>query len=209
VNSSNNSSILEVPVGYYLMDSLFTSSLMSDVGGYGDFPMENVGVEGEINSNIAGTNVVGNVGTVTNNISGSNINQQAGGMTQFERDINIAIQNSLDEERRKLEESNINKNDKNVEMTPVEEINEEDELEQAKLLSMQEHEKVVEKENEEDDRLKDELLENQDFIKDILKGIGNTDIKDDEVQEVLKKIKEDKNDLDKNSKEKKNDKDSK
>ena len=40
VNNSNNSSLMEVPVGFYLIDSLFTSSLMNDAGGYGDMPVE-------------------------------------------------------------------------------------------------------------------------------------------------------------------------
>lgn len=184
VNNSNNSSILEVPVGFYLMDSLFSSSLMSEAGGFGDFPMED--------TNVNNTNQ-------NNNQSTSNINRQ-GGMTQFERDINLAIQQSLEEERKKQEaqetNSTLKNNDKtnnqNVEMTPVQEENEEEELEKARLLSLQEHQKIVKKEKDEEQKVKDELLENQDFIKDILKGIGNTDIKDDEVEEVLKKIKEDK-----------------
>ena len=187
VNNSNNSSTLEVPVGFYLMDSLFGSALMSEAGGYGDFPMEDVNQNA--NANVANQN---------NNAQTSNINRQ-GGMTQFERDIDMAIQQSLEEERKKQEAlkdtNNTVKNttpNENVNMTPVEEDNEEDELEKARLLSLQEHQKVVEKEKEEEQKVKDELLENQDFIKDILKGIGNTDIKDEEVDEVLKKIKDDK-----------------
>ncbi len=188
VNNSNNSSVLEVPVGFYLMDSLFSSSLMTE-GGFGDFPMDDANAN--VNANL---NANANPGQNENQPQG-NINRQGGGMTQFERDINQAIQQSLEEERKKQEGSTAKPtttNDKNVEMTPVEEENEEDELEKAKLLSMQEHEIVVQKENEEDEKVKDELLENQDFIKDILKGIGNADIKDEEVQEVLKKLKEDK-----------------
>jgi 26S proteasome regulatory subunit N10 len=192
VNNSNNSSILEVPVGYYLMDSLFSSALMSE--GMGDFPIE------ETNLN--------NVAQTGQSSQTNNINRQ-GGMTQFERDINMAIQQSLEEERKK-QEANVplkepEKTSGNVEMTPEE--NEEDELEKARLLSMQEHQKVVQQEKDDEQKVKDELLENQDFIKDILKGIGNTDIKDEEVQEVLKKIKDEREGNDKDDKKDKDDKD--
>jgi 26S proteasome regulatory subunit N10 len=186
VNNSNNSSMMEVPVGFYLIDSLFTSSLMSEVGGYGDMPVEDANFGGAQQPNVPST-------TTT-----SNINQQAGGMTQFERDMTLAIQQSLEEERRKTEVSKepvketARPESDNVEMRPVEEENEEDELEKAKLMSMQEHEQVLQREHEEEDRVKDELLENQDFIKDILKGIDSTDIKEEDVEEVMKKIKEEK-----------------
>jgi 26S proteasome regulatory subunit N10 len=198
VNNSNNSSILEVPVGYYLMDSLFTSALMSE--GMGDFPVEDANLNVENAQNAPN----GQIGSQTNNIN------RQGGMTQFERDINMAIQQSLEEERLKQEtnqeKSRPNSNTKeNVEMTPTPEDNEEDELEKARLLSMQEHQMVVRKEKEDEQKVKDELLENQDFIKDILKGIGNTDIKDEEVQEVLKKIKDEREGND--NKEKEDDKD--
>jgi 26S proteasome regulatory subunit N10 len=189
VNNSNNSSMMEVPVGFYLIDSLFTSSLMNDAGGYGDMPVEDAQLGGGA-QNVPGTS------------NAPNINQQAGGMTQFERDMTLAIQQSLEEERLKNEGKTVgvsNSINDNVEMKPVEEENEEDELEKAKLLSMQEHEKVVRQENEEEDRVKDELLENQDFIKDILKGIDSTDIKEEDVEEVMKKIKEEKNEGDKNA----------
>ena len=191
VNNSNNSSIVEVPVGFYLMDSLFSSSLMSDIGGYNDVPMEDQQFGGQPN-----------VPSTTTNTT-TNINQQAGGMTQFERDMTLAIQNSLEEDKRKAEaQAQANANNENVEMKPLEEENEEDELEKAKLLSMQEHDKVLKQENEEEDRVKDELLENQDFIKDILKGIDNTDIKEEDVEEVMKKIKDEKNeDANKDNKE--------
>lgn len=192
VNNSNNSSIMEVPVGFYLIDSLFTSSLMNDAGGYGDMPVEDAQLGGGVNQNVPSGNA---------NIQ--NVNQQAGGMTQFERDMTLAIQQSLEEERLKSQGQTVGVShsiNDNVEMKPVEEENEEDELEKAKLMSMQEHENVVRKENEEEDRVKDELLENQDFIKDILKGIDSTDIKEEDVEEVMKKIKEEKNEGDKNSK---------
>jgi len=170
VNNGNNSSMVEVPVGFYLIDSLFSSSLMNE--GFGDAQMENQMNLGE--QNIPSSN---------------NVNQQSGGMTQFERDMALAMQQSLEEERKK---ANPNKNDQNVEMKPVEEENEEDELEKAKLLSMQEHDKVIQKQNADEDKVKEELLENQDFIKDLLKGIDSAEIKEEDVEEVMKKIKEEK-----------------
>lgn len=170
VNNGNNSSMVEVPVGFYLIDSLFNSSLMNE--GFGDAQMENQM----------------NLGGEQNVPSNTNVNQQSGGMTQFERDMALAMQQSLEEERKKAQ----GKNDQNVEMKPVEEENEEDELEKAKLMSMQEHDKVVKKQNADEDKVKEELLENQDFIKDLLKGIDSAEIKEEDVEEVMKKIKEEK-----------------
>jgi 26S proteasome regulatory subunit N10 len=45
INNANNSSMLEVPTGYYILDSLFTSPIMNDNMGY-DNNMDN-----EINAN--------------------------------------------------------------------------------------------------------------------------------------------------------------
>lgn len=192
VNNSNNSSITEIPVGFYLMDSLFSSSIMSEQGGYEDVQMGGENIP-------QGENVGGNVGgNVNNNIN----NQQGGGMTQFERDINMAIQASLDEERRKTQGANTTGtagtagNTNNVNTTNDVEMksgdDEADELEQARLMSMKEHEQVVRNNNDEENNIKDELLENQDFIKDILQGIDTTEIKDEDVEEMVKKVKEDK-----------------
>jgi 26S proteasome regulatory subunit N10 len=187
VNNANNSSITEIPVGDYIVDNLFSSPIMSELGAFGDVPME-----GE-----AFIQPTANVPTG---------NQQGVGMSQFERDIDMAIQNSLLEEQRRQEALNaknsvkteapiteINQNDKNVEMNPVEE--EEDEeaaLEQAKLLSLKEHEEVRKRENEEEKKVKDELSVDHEFIKDLLQGIKSTDIKDEDIEEVMKNIKDDK-----------------
>jgi hypothetical protein len=194
VNNANNSSLTEVPVGDYIVDNLFSSPIMSELGAFGDIPMEGEGLGQPVPSNVPSTS------------------QQGVGMSQFERDIDMAIQNSLLEEQRRQEALNaaknnvitevktseINQNDKNVEMKAVEE--EEDEeaaLEQAKLLSMKEHEEVLKKESDEEKKVKDELLENQEFIKDLLQGINSTEIKDDEIEEMMKNIKDNKKNDDK------------
>lgn len=196
VNNANNSSMTEVPVGDYIVDNLFSSPIMSELGAYGDMP-----IEGE------------NLSQPVSNIQTGN--QQGVGMSQFERDIDMAIQNSILEEQRRQEalgsKSNLNSinpvteaghSDQNVEMKQVdEEEDEEAALETAKLLSMKEHEEVIKRENEDEKKVKDELLENQDFIKDLLQGINSTDIKDEEIDEMMKNIKENKNeDKDKNDK---------
>jgi 26S proteasome regulatory subunit N10 len=142
VNNANNSSILEVPVGFYIMDSLFTSPIMAE-GGY----------EG-----MEDTGNVGNVGNVpSNNVP---VNQgNAGGMSQFERDINMAIQQSLEDDKKRAQQggeqgqgttTNTGNNQDNVEMKQIDEENEEDLLEQAKLLSIKENE-AVEKKKEDDE----------------------------------------------------------
>ena len=191
VNNANNSSITEVPVGDYIVDNLFSSPIMSELGAYGDIPMEAEGFGQPIPSNVPASN------------------QQGVGMSQFERDIDMAIQNSLLEEQKRQEALNAAKNnvvtevktseinpiDKNVEMKPVDEEEDDEEaaLEQAKLLSLKEHEEVLKKESGEEKKVKDELLENQEFIKDLLQGINSTEIKDDEIEELMKNIKNDNN----------------
>lgn len=80
VNNANNSSILEVPVGFYIMDSLFSSPIMTgDMGGY-DIPMD------------TNTNVIPNSNANANsNVNQPSANQGGVGMSQFERDINMVI----------------------------------------------------------------------------------------------------------------------
>ena len=75
VNNANNSSMLEVPVGFYIMDSLFTSPIMSE--SY-DMPVENAEVVQQPSANQPGSSNVG--------------------MSQFEKDMNAAIQASLVED---------------------------------------------------------------------------------------------------------------
>ena len=143
VNNANNSSILEVPVGFFIMDSLFTSPIMTDA-----YEMPNESNDVSSNNNQGGSNGQANV-------SGG-LGQNVGGISQFEKDMNLAIQNSLDEDAKRAAAAN-NKNDKSttetkdagqtegiknntdVEMENVEEESEESLLEQAKLLSIQEH----------------------------------------------------------------------
>jgi 26S proteasome regulatory subunit N10 len=179
VNNSNNSSITEVPIGEYIVDTLFSSPIMSELGneGFNDIPID----------------------------SGNQVPNQGGvGMSQFERDINLAIQNSILQDQKIQTIStgtNLPKTSDNVEMKPVEEeFDEEDELEKAKLLSMKEHEDVVNKEKEKENQIKDELLENQEFIKDLLEGIDSTEIKDDDIEDVIKKLQ--KKEQDKNNEDK-------
>ena len=121
VNNANNSSVQEVPVGFNIMDVLFSGPIFNE-GGY-DMPVDNV------------------------NIPSSNVPAQGGGTSQFERDLHLAIQNSLEEERKK-QETKVEKKTEDVIMTPVEEENEEDAIEAAKRLSMEEHMKVLQKEKE-------------------------------------------------------------
>ena len=41
VNNANNSSLLEVPTGYYIMDSLFSSPIMNENAGYDNMDIDN------------------------------------------------------------------------------------------------------------------------------------------------------------------------
>ena len=61
VNNANNSSLLEVPTGYYIMDSLFTSPIMSDANAY-EMPVEsnqanNAGQQPQANNPISASKI--------------------------------------------------------------------------------------------------------------------------------------------------------
>jgi 26S proteasome regulatory subunit N10 len=126
VNNANNSSVQEVPVGFNIMDVLFSSAIFNE-GGY-DVPVENVA-----------QNTGSNQGA-----------RSGGGMSQFERDMHLAIQQSLEEEKKNddvpKKETKVEKKD-DIEITPIEE---EDELEAAKRFSMEEHMKVLQKEKDQE-----------------------------------------------------------
>lgn len=146
VNNGNNSSILEVPVGFYIMDSLFTSPIMSEIN-Y-DEPAQGQDF-GQAQPNA--------VPSQAQQAPAQNV-----GMSQFERDINMAIQQSLEEDRKRAEasgtagtagtNSNANKNE-DVEMKPIEEESEEELLKQAQLLSIQEHEANEKKKTDDDSKI--------------------------------------------------------
>lgn len=161
-NNSNNSSYLEVGLEQYVVDCLFTSPILND----------NMYEEPQVISN----------NTNQNHPTQSIPSQPTGGLSQFERDINLAIQQSIEEEERRqklTDEKKTNDNEKK-EKAEIKEEDEEDidaELEKARLLSIQEHENLLKKEKEEEKKIKDELINNEEFLKDVLDEIG---IKDDE-----------------------------
>jgi len=194
VNNNNNSHIVEVIPGYYLVDSLFSSPIINDMEGGYEMPSEQV--------NVPATQQ-----------TGANVPAQGGqvGMSQFERDINIAIQNSLLEEQRKKEESakqnavqsetignnqvtagTPQKKDGDAEREPlIENDDEEKLLEEARLLSLTEHEKNVQAKKEKEEKEKDQFLNNEDFIKDVLKEITPSEYNDTMVKDVMDKLKKD------------------
>ena len=171
VNNSNSSSLTEVPVGSFIMDALLTSSIVNE-------GMDQMGGGMQID-NPSGMN--------------ANVNQQGVGLSQFERDLNLAMQMSL-------QEANKSKPTAPATNTPAvnEEINEDEELERAKLLSLQENEKVLKKEKEQKEKeMTSKALADEDFIKDILEEVTNEKPKDSDVKEVMKDLKDEKEDKDK------------
>jgi len=190
INNNNNSHILEVLPGFYLVDSLFSSPIInSEMEGF-DMPVE----QNNIPSQNQGTNVAAGQGV---------------GMSQFEKDINLAIQNSLIEEQKSKEEESKRNQQQSMniaskeitagtpqqtgggEETIEENENEEEELEKARLLSMQVHEENIKNKKEKDEKEKDQFLNNEDFIKDVLKEINAGDIDDSLVKDVMNKLKND------------------
>ena len=125
VNNSNNSSLLEVPLGSYIMDTLLSSPIMGQ-------SMDMVNQQG------AGANPQGN--------------QQPIGLSDFERDMNLALQMSLQDAQKnenKVQTTTPNNINAQAEkQKSLEEIEEEQELENARLLSIQENNKIIQKENE-------------------------------------------------------------
>jgi 26S proteasome regulatory subunit N10 len=130
INNANNSSIQEVPVGYNIMDVLFSSPIFNEASEYGNMPVEN----------IPSSSVPQNQGGMS------------GGMSQFERDMHLAIQQSLEEERKKKEVVKTEKTEMKVDDIEVS-PEDEDDLEAAKRLSMEEHMKVLQKEKEQEGNL--------------------------------------------------------
>ena len=169
VNNSNNSSILEVPLGTNIVDSLFTSPIMMTNN------ME------QLNPGDQGAN--------------PQPNQQPIGLSQFERDMNLALQMSLEEAQKNQNKGSTatpsNVNAAAEKQKSLEEIEEEEELENARLLSIQENNKIVQKENEaKEKKAANEILESKDFLNDLLNQVdeGNNNNKDKD-----KKKEEDKN----------------
>ena len=182
VNNQNNSSILEVPIGAFIMDTLLTSPIM----GSNDMGM--------------GMNPQGGEGA---NPQG---NQEPMVLSQFERDMNLALQMSLQEAQKNENKdktttpTNINADAENKKR--LEEIEEEEELENARLLSIQENNKIVQKENENKaKKAANEILESKDFLDDLLNQVdgGNEDKKeeDNKKEEDKKKEEETKKEEDK------------
>ena len=186
VNNSNNSSMLEVPIGSNIVDSLFGSAIMAMDGQ-------------EANPQAAGANPQGN--------------QQPIGLSQFERDMNLALQMSLEEAQKNNNQggtANTNINAKAEKSKALEIIEEDEELENAKLLSIEENNKIVEKENKEKEKeAANQILESQDFLNDLLSQVNEPKKGDDKKEEDKKDNKTDgekKDDKKKEDKDKKDDK---
>ena len=161
VNNSNNSSLLEVPLGSYIMDTLLSSPIMG---------MNDLG------------NAQPGIG-VMEGVPGNN--QQPIGLSQFERDMNKALQMSLEEAQKndnndKNQNSSNNENNINAEAEKIkslEEIEEEQELEKARLLSIQENNKLIKKENEDKEKkTANEILESKEFLNDLLNQVNEGEI---------------------------------
>ena len=170
VNNSNNSSMLEVPLGGYIMESLFSSSIMG--GGDAAFNQVDAGAQG------AGANP-----------------QNMGGVSQFERDMNLALQMSLQEANKDQPSNQTNINAAAENNKTKEEIEEEQELEKAKQLSIQESNKITQKENEDKEKkAANEILESQNFLDDLLKEVNQGEIPKKEESKIEEKKEEKKED---------------
>ncbi len=178
-NNSNNSHLMEVESNQYIVDCLFGSPILNE--DMFDDQSNNIPV---------------NQGNVQQNNPGANVNiQQGGGLSQFERDINLAIQQSMEEEERRRvaqpEESKNNNEGKILEKKPInedadgeEEEDIEAELEKARLLSIKEHEENLRIEKEKEKHMKESLIKNDDFMRDLLEEVGLEGDLNDVMKEV-------------------------
>ena len=184
VNNSNNSSILEVPIGGFIMDALFSSSIMGN--------------------NNAQMNQGAGVGP------GAPQGNPMGGMSQFENEFELAVRMSLEEAQKEQNKTN-NINAEAEQKKSKMELEEEQELENARLLSIQEINKITQKENEEKaKKAANEILEDKDFLSDLLKEVNDAEAKNkgEKKEEKNEEKKEDKKEEKKeeNKEEKKEDK---
>ena len=164
VNNDNNSSILEVPIGGYIMDSLFSSRIM---GGNMDV---NVGGDAGVGGNVP----------------------HMGGVSQFEQDINLAMQMSLEEANKEKQKNQTNINADAEQKKTNMELEEDAELEKARLLSIQENNKIVQKENEEKEKkTANDILESKDFLSDLLKEVNEGEKKEEKKEDKKDETKKD------------------
>lgn len=176
-NNSNNSHFLEVSPEQYLMDSLFTSPILL----------------GEISNNDIPMNDSQNPRPIDQH-SGNNVNPNSGGLSQFEKDINLAIQQSIEEEEKRKKGDNkdeVKKEENKPINTNIMDIEEEEdieaELEKARLLSITEHEETLKKEKEKEKAMKEHLIDNdENFMKDLLNEVGLDPNNDEEIRKAVK-----------------------
>ena len=161
VNNSNNSSILEVPIGSYIMDALFASPIMGGNAG---------------------------MNQAMGNDAGAGNAQPMGGVSQFERDMNLAVQMSLQEAQKEKQNNPSNINAEAEKNKTSLELEEEQELEKARLLSIQENNKIIQKENEEKaKKAANEILGDKDFLSDLLKEVNEEENKESDKKEEKKR----------------------
>lgn len=177
-NNSNNSNLLEVTPDQYVIDSLFISPILND----------NLFEDHNQNIPPSNENIVNNNNNTNNASSTITNNNNQGGISQFERDINLAIQQSIEEEERRKKaaeetnnpnkdagtevQNNTNNNNNNID------IDEEDlanELEKARLMSIKEHENNIKQEKDKEKKLKEDIIDDEDFIKGVMDEIGIPD----------------------------------
>ena len=184
VNNSNNSSILEVPLGGYIMEALFTSSIMGN--------------------DVAGVN------QGMGNEAGAGNAQPMGGVSQFERDMNLAVQMSLQEAQKEQQNNQTNINAEAEKKKTSLELEEEQELEKARILSIEENNKIIQKENEEKAKnTANEILGDKDFLSDLLKEVNEGENKNEKEKEEKKEDKKDEIKKEKEDKKKEDKKDDK
>ena len=157
VNNANNSSILEVPLGSYIMDALFTSRIM---GGAGD-----------------GMNQGGDIGNP----------RPMGGMNRFEDDFNLAIQMSLQEaQKEKQNNTNINA-DAEKKKTSLELEEEEELEKARLLSIQATNDDIQKENEEKAKQAAKEILDNEDFLKDLLNEVKENKEKNKEENKEEKK----------------------
>ena len=104
--------------------------------------------------------------------------------------MNLALQMSLEEAQKNKNQSGISNPNINAsaeKSTPLDIIEEDEELENAQLLSIEDNNKIVQKENQEKEKkAANQILESQDFLNDLLNQVNEQKKGDDKKEEDTK-----------------------
>jgi len=193
-NTSDNSHYLNIPPGVQMLsDAIISSAIVSDEGG------------------AEAADIGGGAGGAEPRVPGGQFSEFGGIDPNLDPELAMAIRMSMEEEKARQERIKKEEEAKNPagaqeivvqenQMKDIEEskqlhededegMTEEELLEQAKLISMQEENKVSEKKPEEASQENSHVFQDHSFVQDMLKNLPGVNIESHEIQEILNEMK--------------------